>query len=277
MHWEAWGTPGDPVAILVHGFPDTPHTWRHLGPQLAAAGFHVVCPWLRGYAPSGLAPDDAYQVGALATDMHALLDHLGVSNAVFVGHDWGAITGYAATAGQPDRWTRLVTIAVPPLGSLLAGFLRYPQMRRSWYMFVFQHPLALDAVLADDLAFIKGLWHEWSPGYDPAEDLVYVRASLGSRDHLAAALGYYQAMLGDTHKHDGYAEADAAAFLPPPVPTLYLHGANDGCMGAELVEDATATLTHPGSRAEILDGVGHFLHLEDPETVNAAIIAFLTA
>lgn len=277
VHWTAWGSPGDPLAVLVHGFPDTPHTWRHLGPRLAGEGFHVVAPWLRGYAPTGLAPDDSYQVGALATDARRLADHLGAGQAVFVGHDWGAITGYAAASGDPSFWTRLVTMAVPPLGSLLTGFLQYPQIRRSWYMFVFQHPLALDAVLADDLAFIEGLWSEWSPGYDGSEDIAHVRVALGMRDRMAAALGYYQAMLGDAHKHDGYAEADAAAFLVPSVPTLYLHGVDDGCMGAELVADAAAGLTHPGSRAEVLDGVGHFLHLEDPDGVNDRIITFLTS
>ena len=56
LHWDAWGDASAPLAVLLHGFPDTQHTWRHLGPELAAAGYHAVAPALRGYAPSGLAP-----------------------------------------------------------------------------------------------------------------------------------------------------------------------------------------------------------------------------
>src|SRR5690606_21059888 len=91
--------------------------------------------------------------------------------------------------------------------------------------------------------------------------------------NLAAAIGYYRAMLGADQSQA--TEADQAALLPSPVPTLYLHGADDGCMGAELVGGAAAALPTPGSRAEIVPGTGHFLQLEDPTTVNRLIVDFL--
>ncbi|MES4793201.1 MAG: alpha/beta hydrolase, partial [Chloroflexota bacterium] len=96
----AYLTAGDgPLALLLHGFPDTAHTWRHLLPELAAAGFRVVAPWMRGYAPSSLAPDDCYQSGALGADAIALHEALGGdTDAVLVGHDWGAVAAYAAAA-----------------------------------------------------------------------------------------------------------------------------------------------------------------------------------
>lgn len=275
FHWLEWGRPGDPLAVCVHGFPDTPHTYRHLGPVLADAGFHVVAPWLRGYAPAPVPADGNYRVGTLVEDVSVLVDHLGAQDAVFVGHDWGAIIGYAAVASHPDRFGRLVTMAVPPLGSLMAGFLTFDQSRRSWYMFLFQHPLAEAIVAADDLAFIDGLWAEWSPGHDGTEDIARVKDALRAPENLAAALGYYRAMLGTDPSEA--TEADQAALLPSPVPTLYLHGARDGCMGVELVDGVEASLPAPGSRAQILDGVGHFLQLEDPDRVNALIVEFLTA
>ncbi len=275
VSWLEQGPPDGPTALCLHGFPDTPHTFRHLGPSLAEAGFRVVAPWLRGYAPTQVPPDGNYRVGTLVGDALGLVDHLGSSDAVLVGHDWGAIIGYAAVALHPERFDRLVTLAVPPLGTVMAGFATFAQIRRSWYMFVFQHALAEGIVAADDLAFIDGLWAEWSPGYDAAWDLDRVKESLRDPANLAAALGFYRAMLGADQS--GATEADQAALLPSPVPTLYLHGADDGCMGAELVAGAADALPAPGSRTEVLDGVGHFLHLEDPARVNGLIVDFLTS
>ncbi len=276
IHWLEYGPEAGPMAVLLHGFPDSAHTWRHLGPTLAEAGYRVAAPWLRGYAPSSVPEDGAYGTGRLAADAAALADHLGAADPVLIGHDWGAIIGYAAVASQPQRWHRLVTMAVPPLGSLMAGFLTYAQVRRSWYMFVFQHPLAESIVAADDLHFIDELWKEWSPGYDAGNDLPHVKDALRDEANLHAAIGYYRAMLGEPTGDDGPDPADAAVFLPSPVPTLYLHGADDGCMGAELVADAGAYLGADGSRTEIIPGVGHFLHLEDPDRVNGLVLDFLT-
>lgn len=276
ISWLEWGRAGDPLALCVHGFPDTPHTFRHLGPALAEAGFRVVAPWLRGYAPSAVPENGNYRVSALVGDAVGLADHLEAgSDAVFVGHDWGAIIGYATVATHPERFARLVTLAVPPLSTVMTGFFTYAQIRRSWYMFVFQHALAEAVVAADDLAFIDGLWADWSPGYDGAADLAHVKDALRDPANLAAALGYYRAMLGDDQT--GATDADQAALLPSPVPTLYLHGADDGCMGAELVGGAAAALPEPGSRVEIVEDTGHFLQLEDPAAVNHLITGFLTA
>src|SRR5215470_6781862 len=80
-----------PLALCLHGFPDCAHTWRHLLPALADAGFHAVAPFMRGYAPTGIPGDAAYQIGALAADATALHEVLGgTADAVLIGHDWGA-------------------------------------------------------------------------------------------------------------------------------------------------------------------------------------------
>jgi pimeloyl-ACP methyl ester carboxylesterase len=123
--YEQWGDDG-PLAVLVHGFPDTPTTWRHLGPILADAGFRAVAPWTRGYAPTDIPADGDYTVDARAADLnrlHAVLG--GDARAVLIGHDWGANAAYAAAAAAPSRWRRVVTVAVPP-EPVLHGMERRP-------------------------------------------------------------------------------------------------------------------------------------------------------
>jgi pimeloyl-ACP methyl ester carboxylesterase len=267
-----------PLALCLHGFPDSAWTWRHLLPSLAAAGYRAVAPWSRGYAPTTVPADGRYQSAVLALDAAALHAAFGGGDdAVLVGHDWGALAGYAALHVPGVAWRRLVTLAVPPPAALTTAFLAYEQLRRSWYMFFFQHPLAEMAVPLDDLAFVERLWADWSPGYDAAEDLPKVKEALRDPANLAAALGYYRATLGGVGLDPSpeVQAIDAAAAGPPPVPTLYLHGRDDGCMGAEVAETARSLLTAPGSRVEVVGGAGHFLHLERPDEVNRMILDFL--
>lgn len=270
------GDPAAPLALCLHGFPDSARTWRHLLPALAEAGWHAVAPWMRGYAPTAVPADGRYQTGALATDASALHEVLGGDTpGVVVGHDWGAFAAYGTAVLDPQRWRRVVAMAVPPAGPLMAGFLSYEQLRRSWYMFVFQSPLAELAVAMGDLAFVDRLWAEWSPGYDAAEELPAVKEALRDPANLAAALGYYRAQLGTTPHDPALADAQAAVGGVPPQPTLYLHGADDGCIGAELAGGVAAVLA-AGSQVEVLDGCGHFLHLERPEDVGRLVLDFVS-
>jgi pimeloyl-ACP methyl ester carboxylesterase len=266
-----------PLALCLHGFPDTAWSWRFLMPPLADAGYHAVAPFMRGYAPTSIAADGHYQIGALAADAVALHDALGGDDqAVIIGHDWGAMATYGAAALAPDRWSRVVTAAVPPLASMAEAMLSYPQLRRSWYMFFFQNPLAELAVGLNDLDFVAHLWQDWSPGHDGAEDMAHVRDALGDHEHLMAAIGYYRAMFQpELQVPELQAEQDACS-APTPQPTLYLHGRDDGCVGYELAETALAHLPAAGSRVEIVDGAGHFLQVEQPDIVNRLILDHLS-
>jgi pimeloyl-ACP methyl ester carboxylesterase len=269
------GEPGAPLALCLHGFPDSAHTWRHLAPALVDAGYRVVAPFLRGFAPTAVPPDGRYQTGALAADALAVHEALGADGrAVIIGHDWGATATYGAAAHEPDRWARVVAMAVPPAGALAAGFFTYDQIKRSFYMYFFQHPLAETIVIGDDLAFIDHLWADWSPGYDATADLELLKPSLRDPDNLAAAIGYYRSTLGTTEQDPALADIQAATSQPTPQPTLYLHGRDDGCIGSGLAADAGAFLPE-GSRVEVVDGAGHFLHLERPDEVNRLIVGFL--
>jgi pimeloyl-ACP methyl ester carboxylesterase len=265
-----------PLALCLHGFPDSAWTWRHLLPLLADAGYRAVAPWLRGYAPTSVPDDGVYQLAMVGRDVSGLNAALGGdSDAVLIGHDWGAVAAYAAVHDTP--WRRLVTLAVPPTGAVTAGFFSYDQLQRSWYMFLFQHPLAEMAVQMGDLEFIDRLWADWSPGYDATEDLAHAKAAHGDPANLAAALGYYRATLGNVglSADPTVTALQTASGGPVPLPTLYLHGRTDGCMGADLAEAARPFLTADGSAVVVVDDAGHFLHLERPEIVNGLILDFL--
>jgi pimeloyl-ACP methyl ester carboxylesterase len=265
------------LALLLHGFPDTAQTWRHLMPQLADMGYRVVAPFMRGYAPSAVPSDGCYQTAMLARDANALHESLGGdSAAIIIGHDWGAPSCYGAAIDAPTRWHRVVGMAVPPTAALGMAFVQnLEQIKKSWYMFFFQHGLADLVVGANNHAFIEMLWHDWSPSYDAKVDLEFVRKSLADPKNLQAALGYYRATLGDGYRDPQLSDLqNQMAAGVPTQPLLYLHGANDGCIGADVVESAKK-IAPANVKFEVVEAAGHFLQLEQPKVVNKLICDFL--
>jgi pimeloyl-ACP methyl ester carboxylesterase len=265
------------LALLLHGFPDTPQTWRHLMPQLANAGYRVVAPFMRGYAPSAVPADGCYQTAMLARDANALHEELGGDgDAVIIGHDWGAPSVYGAAIDAPSRWKKVVGMAVPPTAAFGLAFVQnLEQLKRSWYMFFFQHGLADLVVGANNHAYIEMLWRDWSPGYDASFDLEAVKKSLADPKNLQAALGYYRATLGDGYRDSSLkALQDQMGSAVPTQPLLYLHGANDGCIGAEVVE-AAKSMSPANAQFAIVKDAGHFLQLEQPQKVNKLICDFI--
>src|SRR5215471_9503065 len=203
------GPADGPLALCLHGFPDHARTYEALLADLAAEGFHAVAPWMRGYHPTGLAPDGNYQVASLALDAIALADSL---------------------AGDGP------------------------------------------AVLVDQL------WRDWSPGFEPDPELIAeLKKTLGAPGVLPAALDYYRFVYGSKDADPALSEVQSAYFQPTPVPTLYLHGTDDGVMGAEIVVEEELRPNFPaGLELVIVPGTGHFLHLEQPDVVNHRITTFLT-
>ena len=121
-------------------------------------------------------------------------------------------------------------------------------------------------VASDEMAFIDKLWRDWSPGYQPGDHLAQVKESLREPANLAAAIGYYGAAGprgpagGSPGPDTRYEREHQAAGRQAPQPTLYLHGASDGCIGAELARGAEHLLA-PSSQMAVIDDAGHFLHL----------------
>jgi pimeloyl-ACP methyl ester carboxylesterase len=266
------------LALVLHGFPDTPASFVPLLDALAEAGYHAVAPWLRGYAPTSIPPDGDYSNAALVADAEALHDALdGDQNAVIIGHDWGATVSYAAAATGPARWSKTVVMSVPPPPYFMQILQQFDQLKRSFYMWLFQLGIAEKMLITHDGVFIEQLWKDWSPAYDPTEALTHVRRSLGSPQNLTAALGYYRAAFGPFRLD---APRSQASPVPPPTcrqPGLYLHGADDGCIAVDQpLLDKIVTSFGPGSSAELVQGAGHFLVNEQPAAITERIVRFLT-
>jgi pimeloyl-ACP methyl ester carboxylesterase len=265
-----------PLALCLHGFPDSAYTWRYLMPELANAGFRAVAPFQRGYAPTEVPEDGLFQTGVLSRDANEIHEVLGGgSDSVLIGHDWGAPAAYGAANSAPQRWTKVIGLAVPPGTALGVSFVtNFEQLKRSWYMFFFQHGLSDFVVGQNELAFLGQLWSDWSPGFDSSVDLGHVRSSLGDPRNLAAALGYYRAALGDGVKDASLDAIQSAINDYPTQDMLYIHGVNDGCIGNEVAE-LSAESAPENIKYVYVQNAGHFVQLEQPKQVNQLIVDFI--
>ena len=214
-----WGPPDGPIALCLHGFPDTAYGWRKVAPRLVESGWRVVAPFMRGYAPSSIPADGSYHVGAMMDDaLRVRLAAGGTEHDVVIGHDWGAIaaTGLAAMPDSP--FAKAVIMSVPPSAAFrplgrVADRARLArqlprQLLRSWYFFYFQLPWLPERSASWLLPL---LWRRWSPGYrDADEDLRHVDAAIGTPESWRAALGPYRA-------HDSQHPAAGAVCRVEPV------------------------------------------------------------
>lgn len=265
---------GEPV-ILLHGFPETSHSWRHQVAALAGAGYHAVAPDLRGYGRSDRpAAVDAYAAPKLVGDVAGLIRALGHESAHVVGHDWGGGLAWGLAGSMPQA-VRSLTILNAPQGPVSARMRREDpeQQAKSWYMLLFQFAGVAEAYLsADDFRNLRRMLFDTArPGTFPPEDLRVLLDALSRDGALTAALNYYRANM-----------PPAALLREPPeppeitVPTMIIWGEADAYMGIELLERSAATVTGP-LRVERLPGVSHWVQQEAPDAVNALLLDFLAS
>lgn len=264
-----------PLVMLLHGFPDTPHTWSHQLPALAAAGFRVVAPWLRGYPPSEIPIEGYYDRATLALDVAELIRTLGGGEpAHLVGQDWGAAISYSVLAAFPDLVRRAVVMAVPHPAVVLKSVLDPRHVHHSFHWWFFQLPgIPEQALAANDFAFVDYLWKHWStPGHQDAAHIAEVKQMLAQPGALTATLGYYRAMF-DPRKADPKLESLRASMSRPiGVPTLALCGSEDP--RAELMRDQAQHFTGE-YRYEDVAGAAHFLQREQPAQVTRLLLDWL--
>lgn len=272
-----------PLVVLLHGFPDSAHTWRFQLPALAAAGYRVVAPDLRGYGrssrPSGV---EAYRLPALVADVVSLIHECGARRAAMVvGHDWGGVIAWHLAARHPDMLERLA-ICNAPHPRRFAEELRTPgQALRSAYAAFFQLPLLPEWVLkAGDYAVLRQAMERnvLRPGAFTDSDWAIQRAALAEPGALSAALDYYRAMgqrlLTQAIRTSDRAPSSDLGTLPTiEPPTLLLWGDRDPFLGTSLTEGL-----EPWVRAltvQRLAEAGHWVHWDAPDAVNAALVAHL--
>jgi pimeloyl-ACP methyl ester carboxylesterase len=252
-----------PLVLLIHGFPDTAHSWDAVRPPLAAAGYRVVCPFQRGYFPTSIPQDGKYDADTLGRDVLALIAALGETKAIVVGHDWGASAAYAAAAIDPSRVAKLVTVSIPHPASIK------PSPKIAWavrHFLAMQFPWAEARLRAHDFAHVDELVQRWSPAWKvPAGETDAVKASFREPGSLAAAIGYYRALrvkLPSAHRR------------PISVPTVSFAGLND-LIEPEYYDRAARWFT--GGYEVVRMPGGHFMHREHPEHFTRELIRVLAA
>ena len=253
---------GRPV-VLLHGFPDTGRLWRDQVPALAAAGFRVIVPDLRGYGRSDKPGEvEAYALVALAGDVLAVMSDAGVERAHVVGHDWGAALAWGLAALAEQSVDHLVAMSVGHPATMRAG--GFEQYEKSWYMLLFQFTgIAEEWLSANGWANFRA----WSS--HPDADAII--AELDANGSLTPALNYYRANLPpETWLRPGRE-------LPPiNAPTMGIWSSGDIALTERQMTNSASSVTGPW-RYERIDGPGHWMQLEAPDAVNRLLVDFLPA
>lgn len=275
LRFTALAQGSGPVVLCVHGFPDCARSYRAQLPVLAAAGYRAISVSPRGYEPDSIPANGDYSLETIATDVLAIIDQLGEEQVHLVGHDWGAAIAYTVAGMAPQRLHSLTAMAVPHPYRFLTDILRQPkQLRLSWYMLFFQLRGVADRIVArNDYQFIRMLWRQWSPGWEPpADELRAVIDTLRRPGVTRAALGYYRAAL-DPRSLPLTAAAREQAQFQVPVPTLALTGERDGCIDTRAFKAMMREEDFPaGLQVKQIARAGHFPHQEQPDEVNRLLL-----
>ena len=244
--------------LLLHGFPQTSWSWRHVIPALTDAGLRVLAMDQRGYSP-GASPEavEEYAGEHLVGDVLGVLDALGLGQVDLVGHDWGAAVAWQVAGHFPERVTTLTAISVPHPGAFMEALASDADQReRSGYMRDFASPGYEDVLLADDAARLRSLF-----GVDTGVDVEHVLSQVGTGPRLRRALHWYAAQ-----------SAERALTTPhTSVPTLHLWSDDDWALGAYGAHATERFVTGP-YRLVTLPGVSHWIPEQAPQRTAELIL-----
>ena len=250
-----------PLVLMLHGFPDTAHTWDDLRPRIAAKGYRAASPFMRGYYPSGI-PDRDPDQETLARDPLGLIEALGAREAIIIGHDWGASAAYGAAALGPNRVKKLFVIAIPHPATLK------PSLRKLWgarHFAAYKLPGAPNRFARNDFAALPAIYRRWSPAWNPdPEEFDAVRASFSRPASLNAAFGYYR-------KLSPIPSASLRARIT--VPTVVFAGLDDPIVAPADYRNAARMFENEYFVEEVPGG--HFMHREHPEAFAERLLTHL--
>jgi pimeloyl-ACP methyl ester carboxylesterase len=273
---------GEPL-FLVHGWPDSPRTWDRVLPYLHQEGFRTIVPYLRGYGPSAFrkpllrrTPRRTGQPVAFAQDMVSLAHRLGIKRFHFIGHDWGARTGYALAAVFPHRIKSLVAISVP-FEPGKPNPPELPQAQAFWYQWFLCTKPGEKKFRKDPVAYGKAQWDAWSPpGWYEPNELEEAAASWRGEDFEDVVLHSYRSRWGHAEMDPRYSSLQAKLESTKTValPTSLIHGREDRCELVATTDGAERNFTGSYQRS-LLEGVGHFPQRENPERTAQIILGHL--
>lgn len=277
------GPPGGPAIVLLHGFPELGYSWRHQVGPLAAAGYRVLVPDMRGFGDSD-APDEAAQYAAdvLAADVLGLLDHAGARRGTVIGHDWGADVAWKTAWLHPERVLAVAGLSVPfaprapapPLG------LMRKHLGEDFYMVWLQQPEVAEQALAHDVRRTLATSRVWdaawaadpddqppTPPFMTDEELdVYVRTF--TRTGFHGGLNYYRNLDRNWERTAHVADRKITA------PALFLTGERDPVrrfMPAAVMDGWVTDLRVNA----VIEGAGHWVQQQSPDPVNDLLLAWL--
>ena len=253
------GDPAAPTVLLLHGFPQSAHSWRGVLPHLA--DFHVLVPDQRGYSP-GARPDEieAYRIPRLVEDALGLLDAFEVETAHVVGHDWGASIAWQLGARHPQRVRTLTAVSVPHPRAFMAALTSDPEQRtQSLYMRDFAKPGYDQVLLADDATLLSQIF-----GGLPSVDVEHVVSRAREPGALAAWLRWYAAQ-----NREDLLDTPAVT-----VPTLHVWSDQDLALGRAGTLGTAEWVTGP-YRLEVLEGISHWIPEQAADQLGSLLVDHL--
>lgn len=266
--------------VLLHGWPDSIRTWSEVASGLAEAGWRVIVPALRGFAPTRFLHADtprAGQLTALGRDLLEFIDALGLEQPALVGHDWGARAAANACGLRPGVASHLAMLSVGYGTNDPSQPLSVEQARNYWYHWFMATPRGDRMVREKRRDFARIMWDTWAPaGWYAQDEFDTTAAAFDNEDWPDVTLHSYRHRWGHAEGDPRY-DADEAAMRPAPVlqvPTLVLHGEEDGVNHPDMSAGKESYFTGPYVR-RLLPGVGHFPQREAPQQVLDALLQFL--
>ncbi len=277
---EEHGDAGRDAVLLLHGWPDDIRCWDGLLEPLVDAEFHVIVPYLRGFGATRFRRPEAMRSGqltALAGDVLALADGLGLDRFAVVGHDWGARAAYLAAALAPHRVTACVAMSVGWGTNSPDQELAFEQAQNYWYHWLMALPRGEQIVREQRREFTRYIWDIWMPERPVGDaDFAATAVSFDNPDWAAVTLHSYRVRWGLAEPDPRYSQVEARVAASPviSVPTLVLHGGADPCNAPSTSARREVNFAGPYRRV-VLDGVGHFPQRTAAAETLAEVVPFL--
>lgn len=267
---RAEGAGNGPPVLMLHGWPETSHTWHRIAPQFAAQGRRVITPDLRGLGDSE-RPETGYDAGTVAEDMHQLVIQLGFDQVDLVGHDVGAWISYAYAAAYPTEVRRLVVAdaGLPGLSPEAGALVSTAVNIKTWHFPFNTLPDLPEALIAGR----EGLYLRWlfenkayRPGAVPAEDVAVYTRAYEQPGALTAGFAYYRAIFETVRQNREWAKTKFA------IPVFALGGETG--VGANLLKTMQGLALNV--TGVVLPGCGHYIPDEQPHEFVSHVLRFLS-